>query len=98
MVSLAALITPCCTNAFPNTLPANIPNIKNPPFCSFTLFLVFPLTLYISNPDSSSDLTIFIIFFISSFEIIVVVGKGESEGRHLIHIFFNSCICYSQSC
>ena len=34
--------------------------------------IVSPIT-FVSNPDSSSDLTIFIIFSISSFEIIAAV-------------------------
>ena len=47
--------------------------LRNPPFCYFVLFLVISLTPFINKSDSSSDLTIFMISLISSFEIISVV-------------------------
>ena len=46
---------------------------KNPPLCSFASFLTVSLTPFINKPDSSSDLTVFIISFISLFEIINVI-------------------------
>ena len=47
--------------------------MRNPSFCSFTSFLIVSLKPFINKPDSSSDLTILMISFISSFEIISVV-------------------------
>ena len=59
-------IAPLPVNKFPNKLAPNIPNIilRNPPFYSFTSFLIVLVTPFIDKPDSSSDLTIFIISFI----------------------------------
>ena len=64
-----ALITPLLVNALPNILAANIPtNIgRNPTF--FASFLIVSLNPFISYPDLSSDLIIFIISSISSLEI-----------------------------
>ena len=72
---LPALITPLPINVLPNILAANVPNNieRNSLFCSSVSFLIALLIPYISNPDSSSDLTIFIISSISLFEIINVV-------------------------
>ena len=71
-MSSPALITPFPVNALPNILAANVPNNigRSPPFYSFASFLIISLILFISNHDSSSDLTIFIISSTSSFEII----------------------------
>ena len=41
---------------------------KNPPFCSFTLFSIVLLTLFINRPDSQRDVA-----FISSFKIIYAI-------------------------
>ena len=49
-------------------MPDNIP--RNRPFCYFASFLIVSLTPFINKPDSSSDLTISIISFISLFKII----------------------------
>ena len=73
-----ALFNPLPINALSSTLAANVPNkIEiNPPFCYFAFFHYF-----ISNPDSSSDLTIFI-SSISSFQIInAVIREAKSEGQ-----------------
>ena len=74
---------PVPANRFPNKLapkvPKNIPG--NPPFYSFTSFLIVSLMSFINKSDSLSDLTIFIISFISSLEIIKVVHFAESEVR-----------------
>ena len=69
------LYTPLSVNAFPNKLAANVPNNieRYPHFCSFISFLIASLILCISNSDSASDLTIFMMSSISSFEIIYVV-------------------------
>ena len=58
--------------AFPNILVANICNKieSNSVFCSFVSFLFVSLIPFINNPYTSRDLIIFIISFISSFEII----------------------------
>ena len=42
----------------------------NPPFCFFASFLVVSLITFVNNPDSFGYLTILIISFISSFEIV----------------------------
>ena len=47
--------------------------LRNPPFCSFALFLIVSLTPSNNNPESSRDLTIFKMSLISSFEIIKIV-------------------------
>ena len=56
-----ALITPLPDNAFPNILAANVPNNieRSTPFCYFASLLIVSLIPFVSNPDSSSDLTIF---------------------------------------
>ena len=66
------------TNRFPNKLAPNVhDNIpRNPLFYSFASFLIVSLTLFVNKPDSSSDVTIFMISFISSFEIISEVIPG----------------------
>ena len=79
-----ALIMLLFVNRFPNKLAPNVPNNipRNPPFCSFTLFLIVLLTSFINNPDYSSELTTFMISFISSLENInIVVREAKSEGR-----------------
>ena len=67
-----ALITPLPDNAFPNILPANVPNIigRNTPFHSFASVLIVSLIPFDNNRDYSSDLTIFITSSTSSFQII----------------------------
>ena len=45
-------------------------------FDIFVSFLIVSLIPFIINPDSSSDLTIFIISFISPFEIVNAVVPG----------------------
>ena len=52
-------------------MPNDIP--KNPPLYSFASFLIVSLMLFINNPDSSRNVIIFMISFISLFEIISVV-------------------------
>ena len=67
-------------NRFPNKLAPKVPNNipKKSPFYSSALFLIVSFTPYINNPDSSRDLTIFIISSISSLEIISVVKPDPS--------------------
>ena len=69
------VITTFPANTFPNTLAAKVlGNIGiNLVFCSFVLCSIFSLIRFIINPYSSSDLTIFFISPILSFEIINVV-------------------------
>ena len=76
-------IAPLPVNKFPNILALNISNslLKNPLFCSFASFLIVSLSPFIIKPDSSSDLTIYIIPFICSFETInVVTCEAKHEG------------------
>ena len=69
-------LTPVAVNRFPNKLTPNVPKTmpRNPPLCSFALFLIVSLTPFDNKPDSLRDLTIFMISSISSFEIIVAVN------------------------
>ena len=51
-------------------------------FCSFVSFLIFSLIAFVNNLDSSSYLTIFNVYSISSFQIIdAVVCKAKSKER-----------------
>ena len=61
-------------NKFPNIEAPKVPNniLRNPPLCSLASCLIVSLTPFNYTPESSRDLTIFIIF-ISLFEIIKVV-------------------------
>ena len=63
-------MTPLPSNIFPSKVAlrvaANIP--ENLPFCCYTSFSIVSLTPFISKPDSSRDLTVFMISFKSSFE------------------------------
>ena len=70
-----ALITPLPANIFPNRLAPNVPNsiLRNPPFCSFASFLIVSQTHSNINPESSRDLSILKMSFVSSFKIIKVV-------------------------
>ena len=70
LTALPVLVTFFAAYAFPNIAGANVPNDfeGNPAYCLFASFLIVLLV-----PDSSSDLTIFIISFFSSFEIINAV-------------------------
>ena len=65
---------------FPNKLAPKVPNNipRNPPFCYFASLLIVSLTSFNNNPDSSRDLTIFILSFISSFEIITIATPNQS--------------------
>ena len=75
ITSSPALITPRPNYAFLNIQESNVPNKvgKNTTFCSFISFLLVSLIPFISNPDSSSNLTIIIISSIPSFEIVNAV-------------------------
>ena len=77
-----ALIVPLLVNIFLNKLESKVPNNipRNPRFCSLASFVIVSLTPFINKPDYSRDLTIFIISFISSLEIINVVPFAKSEG------------------
>ena len=76
-------------NALPNKLATNVPsNIgRNLPICSFASFLIVLPISFISNHDSSSDLTIFVISSVSPFRIINAVVP-ESK-----NVLLNNCIC-----
>ena len=75
IVPSAAPVLPLLVNRFPNTLALYLPNniLRSPSFCSPASFLIVSLTSFINKPDSPSDVTIFIISLISSFEIINIV-------------------------
>ena len=78
------LIVLLAVNKFPNILATNISInlLRNPPFCYVASFFVILLSSFINKPDSSWDVTIFMISFISSLEIIkVVVRKANSKER-----------------
>ena len=74
-VASPALIIPLPANIFPNKLAPNVPNriLKKPPLCSFASSFIESPTPFHSIPESSRDLAISKMFFISSFEIIKVV-------------------------
>ena len=55
-------------------------------FCSFASILILSLIPFIKNPDSSSDLTIFIMPSISSFEIINAVVPDPLISFELAHL------------
>ena len=72
IVPLPTLIVPFPVKKFPNKLPPKVPNNtpRNHLFFSFASFLIVSLMHFINNPDFSRGLTIFIILFIFSLEII----------------------------
>ena len=47
--------------------------LRNPSFCFFYSFSVVSLTCFINKPDSSRDLTVFIVSSFSLFEMIIFV-------------------------
>ena len=60
-------------------VPSNV--LKNPPFCPFVSFLIVLVTTFNKILESSRAWTIFIMSFISLFEIIKVVAcKAKDEG------------------
>ena len=75
-----ALTVPLPVKRFPNKLAPKVPNNipGNPPFCFFDSLLIVSLTPFINKAHSSSDLTIFIISFISAFEAINVVTTNPN--------------------
>ena len=66
---------PLPENRFPNKLAPKVSNniSRSPLFYSFASFLIVSLTPFKNKTDSSRDLTIFIISFISSLEVINMV-------------------------
>ena len=48
---------------------------RNPPFCCYASFLIVSQTPFINKPDFSSDFTFFIISFILSIKVIIVVKR-----------------------
>ena len=58
--------------------------IRNPPLCYLVSFWIVSLTLSINKTESSRDLTILIMSFISSFDIIsialLLLCEAEDEG------------------
>ena len=70
-----ALIVLLPANISPNQLKPNASDsiLWNSSYFSFTAFLIVLLTPVISEPDSSTDLTIFIISFTYPFKIINIV-------------------------
>ena len=70
-----ALIVLLPANISPNQLTPNASDniLWNSSYFSFAAFLIVLLTPVISEPDSSTDLTIFIISFIYPFKVINIV-------------------------
>ena len=68
IVPSPALILTLPVKRFPDELAPKMSNniSKNPPFCYFASFLIVSLTPFTNNPDSSRDLTAFIILLIYS--------------------------------
>ena len=73
-----ALKNPFPDNKFSNNEAPKVPNNidKKPPFYSLLSFLIVLITPFNKTPESSRLLIIFIMSFISSFEIIKVVVFG----------------------
>ena len=72
--SFSALFIPLPARILPNKLRPNKPNniLRNLPFCSLASFWILSLTPFNSKSGSSRDLTILIMYSISSFDIISV--------------------------
>ena len=51
---------------------------RNPLFCSFASFLIVSLTLFINKPESSRDVTTFMISYIYSVEIIKIINPESN--------------------
>ena len=68
-------------NRFPNNLASKVLNYipTNPPFCSFTSFLIFSRNSFTNKSEYLRDLTIFMILFISSLEFINVVKQDQNS-------------------
>ena len=68
-------MAPLPVNRLFNKVVSKVPNNnpRNLPFSSFASFLMFSPTPFINDSDYSRELTIFMISFISSLEIINVV-------------------------
>ena len=79
-----ALFTPLPASIFPNKLAPYVP--RNPPFCSFVSFPSVWVMPFFNRPESSKDLTIFIISAIRSFKIISAVVQT-------LRFFMYSCVC-----
>ena len=78
------LILSLPVNIVPKKIAPNAPNniLANPAVYFFASFSIVSVTPFVNTPDSSSDLTIFKISFVSSFEITIVVVRGaKSEGQ-----------------
>ena len=63
---------------FPSKLAPTVPNsiLRNPPFCSLASLWIALQTLFNNKPESLRDLTILIMSFVSSSDIISVVVPG----------------------
>ena len=66
---------PLAANRFPSKLALNVPNniVRNTRLSFVALFLFFLLTSFINKPDSSRDLVVYMISFISALEIVNIV-------------------------
>ena len=75
-----ALTVPFPVNKFPNKDAPKMPNniLRKPLLCSFVSFLIVSVTPFNKIPECSKAWTIFIMPFISSFEIIRVVVPEPS--------------------
>ena len=74
------LIAPLPANIFLNKFARNVPNNtpRNPPLCSFASFGIVRVTPFINTPESSRDVTIFMMYIISLINNIrVVVPKPK---------------------
>ena len=76
----SALIIPRSLNRYPHKLAPKVPKtiLRNLPLCFFGSFLIILPGPFINKPDYSSDLTIFITSFVSSFKIINVVTSDPN--------------------
>lgn len=83
---------PLASSIYPNKLAPKIPNKipKIPPFYFFIFFSIVLVTLFNKISESSRVLTIFIMLFISSFEIISVVILERCIFFQFLHLFLPS--------
>ena len=68
---------------FPSKLAPSVPNdiLRNPPFYSLASFWIVLITPFNNKPDSSRNLAILIMSFISSFDMISVVDEGRPDPK-----------------
>ena len=72
---VSVMLMPLHANIFPNKLRCNVPNkiLGNSSHCSFVSFSIAWVTPFLNKPECLRDFTIFMMSFVSLFDIISVV-------------------------